>query len=142
MGGATCCYFRRKRSCARVLPSSVTNGLVASCAFITAMRSDVEVGQGAVVGVVRCCPLSFRWERRGQDVTCAVNCAVFFCLYRPTIEVAVMKTLLFFSKSAPMGFLTIRVGCEHPLNLKAALRLKIATARLFQSMTFAACIRR
>ena len=80
-----------------VSQSSVTNGLVASCAFITAMRSDVEVGQGAVVGVVRCCPRWFRLERR---LPCAPK--------RPTIGIHGKSNAVVFPEISTDGYFDYR----------------------------------
>ena len=82
-----------------MLPSSVTNGLAASCATITARRPErfVAAEQGA--------PL------------CLLDSAVLVRALRAEIplffyaaEIAAAKMLLFLRKSASMGFLTKREG--------------------------------
>ena len=97
--GARCCYFCRKRSHARVLPWSVTNGSVAAWVFIIARQFGrfLVAGRGRAVVTVSGheCRYWVRSFRRGQDVICGVNCAVLFGLSRATIRLATMNTLFF-----------------------------------------------
>jgi len=60
---------------------------VASCAFIAAMRSDVEVGQGAVDREVHHCARSLRRRRR---LPCAPK--------RPTIDIRGNRNAVVFQK--------------------------------------------
>jgi hypothetical protein len=80
-------HFRRKRSCARVMPSSVTNGLADSCATITARQLErfvvAGVGRGGMLHQRAIVPDRFS----GVGAWHALRNSAVFWSARPTIGI-------------------------------------------------------